>query len=146
MQVSSSGMSLTSPARRRILFVDDEASVLTALEDLLRRERRRWDMEFALGSEAALDALAVRSFDVVVSDLRMPGIDGEELLRRVQALHPRTARVVLSGHAEPDMVSRVQPLAHALLSKPCPADVLRATIETSLSALDAEDGGPRHGR
>jgi HD-like signal output (HDOD) protein/CheY-like chemotaxis protein len=115
--------------RKRILFVDDEQNVLHGLQDILRRHRRQWDMVFALGGEAALAELERAPFDVVVSDMRMPGMDGATLLRRVQQEYPNVARLVLSGHAEREAVVRALPVAHQFLSKPCDAQVLRDVIE-----------------
>jgi putative nucleotidyltransferase with HDIG domain len=115
--------------RKRILFVDDEQSLLDGLRDILRKQRHEWDMVFARGGEAALDELSKCAFDVVVSDMRMPGMDGATLLREVQKTYPRTARIVLSGHADRDAVMRTVPVAHQYLSKPSDAGVLRTVIE-----------------
>jgi HD-like signal output (HDOD) protein/ActR/RegA family two-component response regulator len=127
-----STLNTTPPPKARILFVDDEAPILDGLRDLLRKERRRWDMEFAQGGAAALAELAKAPFDVVVSDMRMPGIDGAELLGRVKAEYPGTARIVLSGHAEREAILRALPVAHQFLSKPCDATTLRVAIDRTL--------------
>lgn len=120
----------TSPAsRQRILFVDDEPQILNALENALRRQRRTWDMVFALGGAAALEALDHTAFDVVVSDMQMPGMDGAALLTRVKASHPGVARIILSGHADQDAVVRALPVAHQFLTKPCDGDQLRQAID-----------------
>jgi CheY-like chemotaxis protein len=58
---------------KRILFVDDEQLMLDALRDRLRKQRGQWDMVFALGGQEALAELERGPFDVVVSDMRMPG-------------------------------------------------------------------------
>jgi HD-like signal output (HDOD) protein len=113
----------------RILFVDDEVAILDGLRDLLRKERRRWDMVFAVGGREALDELARQPFDVVVSDIRMPGMDGAQLLTQVKANYPSVARIVLTGHADRDVVLRALPVAHQFLTKPCDAGVLRVAIE-----------------
>jgi HD-like signal output (HDOD) protein/ActR/RegA family two-component response regulator len=113
----------------RILFVDDEVAILDGLRDLLRKERRRWDMVFAVGGAEALEELQRQRFDVVVSDIRMPGLDGAALLTRVKAEYPHTARIVLTGHADRDAVLRVLPVAHQFLVKPCDANALRVAIE-----------------
>jgi CheY-like chemotaxis protein len=65
---------------KRILFVDDESRILDGLRRMLHAERKQWDMEFVLGGEAALKACEAASFDVVISDMRMPGMDGATLL------------------------------------------------------------------
>ena len=83
---------------KRILFVDDEQQILDGLKDLLRKQRKQWDMVFALGGEAALAELDRGPFDVVVSDMRMPGIDGAALLQKIKEQYPTTARIILSDH------------------------------------------------
>lgn len=113
---------------KRVLFVDDEQHVLDGLKNLLRKQRNQLDMVFALGGQAALDELAQAPFDVIVSDMRMPGMDGVALLQRVKDLYPGMARIVLSGHAERDMVVRALPVSHQYLSKPCDADTLRQVV------------------
>jgi CheY-like chemotaxis protein len=90
----------------RILFVDDESDVLEGIRMSLRRERHRWTLHFALGATAALAELQRALFDLIVSDLRMPGMDGAELLARAQATQPGAARVVLSGNADQAMLDR----------------------------------------
>jgi HD-like signal output (HDOD) protein len=115
---------------RRILFVDDEQNVLDGLRNLLRKQRREWEMVFALGAETALAEMSQGApFDVIVSDMRMPGMDGVALLRRVKENHPGVARIVLSGHAERDAVLASLPVAHQYLSKPCDAETLRVVID-----------------
>ncbi|HTE55991.1 MAG TPA: response regulator [Kofleriaceae bacterium] len=125
--------------QKRILFVDDEPAVLDGLRNLLRKQRRTWKMTFTLGGKAALEALEKETFDVVVSDMRMPGMDGAELLGRVKELYPAVARVVLSGHADQEMVTRALPVSQQYLSKPCDGEVLRGVIERvcALQALVA---------
>lgn len=127
---------------KRVLFVDDEARVLDGLRDLLRRQRHEWEMVFTLGGEAALRELEAQSFDVVVSDMRMPGIDGASLLGIVKERSPQTVRIVLSGQTELEAAVRVAPVAHQFLAKPCERDALRRAIErASLSQeLLADDG------
>jgi len=114
---------------KRILFVDDEQQVLDGLQNLLRKQRKLWDMVFALGAEPGLAELAKGPFDVVVSDMRMPGMDGAGLLARVKEMYPSAVRLILSGHAEPDAVQRTLSVAHQYLSKPCDVELLRVVIE-----------------
>lgn len=121
--------------KRRILFVDDEAYILEGLRNLLRKQRHVWDMTFALGGMAALDEMQRSPVDVIVSDMRMPGMDGAELLTRVKEQYPQTARIVLSGHAERDAIARVIRVAHQFLSKPADAVTLRTVIERTCDYL-----------
>ncbi len=114
---------------KRILFVDDESQILEGLQNLLRKNRRQWDMKFALGGEAALEELAKSPFDVVVSDMRMPRMDGAELLQRVKELYPSIARIVLSGQADASLSMRAVAVAHQFLNKPCDANQLQTVIE-----------------
>jgi HD-like signal output (HDOD) protein/CheY-like chemotaxis protein len=114
---------------KRILFVDDEQHVLDGLQDLLRKHRREWDMVFVLAADAALRELAGGTFDVVITDMRMPGQDGAAFLQVVKDKYPSVARIVLSGQAQRESIMRAMPVAHQYLSKPCDADHLRAVID-----------------
>jgi HD-like signal output (HDOD) protein len=128
--------------KRRIMFVDDEPNVLDGLRNLLRKQRSEWDMLFATSGAAALEELAKQRVDVIVSDMRMPRMDGAELLTRVRELYPETARIVLSGHAERDAIARVASVAHQFLSKPANAGSVKAVIERvcQFQALMRDEG------
>jgi HD-like signal output (HDOD) protein len=114
---------------KRILFVDDESKILDGIRRMLHSDRQRWEMQFAVGGEAALQACEVVSFDVVVSDMRMPGMDGATLLGHIRERFPGSARVILSGYSEITLATRAVPVAHRYLAKPCGAAELRSTIE-----------------
>lgn len=117
----------------RILFVDDEPNILQGLQRMLRSMRREWDMHFLDNGKAALAAMAENPFDAVVTDMRMPGMDGAELLSEIRRLYPEAIRVILSGYSELEAVMRTVGPAHQYLAKPCSAqiliDVLRRAIE-----------------
>lgn len=115
----------------KVLFVDDEPRVLEALERSLRIAGVGWEMRFVTSGEGALAALEVDRYDVIVSDMRMPGMDGAALLSAAFERDPAMARVVLSGQAEEAAALRVVHVAHQFLSKPCDAKVLRKVIERS---------------
>lgn len=118
--------------RKRVLFVDDEPAILSGLQNLLYKDRKRWDMVFAPGADQALQELAKQTFDVVVSDMRMPGMDGAWLLNEIKARYPATARIMLSGHADREAIVRALPATHQLLAKPCDVLTLRSAIERGL--------------
>jgi HD-like signal output (HDOD) protein len=114
---------------KRIMFVDDDPNVLTGLRNVLRGRRREWDMVFAIGPEEALAKLAETPFDVVVSDMRMPRMDGAALLTKVKALQPRAVRLILSGQTELESVLKSVFIAHMFLSKPCDPDLLQRVVD-----------------
>ena len=126
---------------RRILFVDDEPRILEGLQRMLRPLRREWETAFAPGGEAAMALMQAHPFDVIVSDMRMPGMDGAALLTLVREHYPQVVRIVLSGHTEMSTALRAVPVAHQFLAKPCDADTLRVAIERAchLKALLSDD-------
>ncbi len=126
----------------RILFVDDEPRVLEGLRDLLRKRRREWDMVFVCGGPEAIALVAREPFDIVISDMRMPGADGIAVLRAVAEHRPEAARVVLSGHAGRSSVLEALSVAHQFLGKPCDPATLQTTID-DLIALAVLVAPPR---
>lgn len=121
----------------RVLFVDDEPKLLKGLErSLFSHGPDGWEFEFAESGERALEQIAEAAFDVVVSDMRMPAMDGAELLRQIAHGHPETLRIVLSGHTEVEAAVRAMPVAHQFLSKPMQPDDLVALIRSGLAIRD----------
>ncbi|HUT04774.1 MAG TPA: response regulator [bacterium] len=118
---------------RRILFVDDEPRVLEGLRRMLHSLRGEWDMEFAQSGQEALESLDTKEFDVIVSDMRMPAMDGAELLSKVRDRHPQIARIVLSGQSDSETILRSVEPAHQYLSKPCDAATMKSTIDRTLA-------------
>jgi len=114
---------------KRVLFVDDEPNVLEGLRRLLRTHRHEWEMQFVGGGAEAIEALAKEPFDVVVTDMRMPKVDGATVLRHAKDAHPSVVRIVLSGHTELEAALRAVPVAHQFLVKPCDPARLREAIE-----------------
>jgi HD-like signal output (HDOD) protein len=114
---------------KKILFVDDEPKILEGLERLLRSQRDQWSMVFAPSGEAALQELEKSPFDVIVTDMAMPGMDGAALLREVVQRFPATARIILSGHTDREGVLRAVPVTHQFLSKPCNPETLKEVVE-----------------
>lgn len=124
---------------KRIVFVDDEQRVLDGLRDMLRKHRKKWDMQFALGGQEGIRMLDAGGVDVLVSDMRMPGIDGVNLLRHAHQHHPAVVRFILSGFAEEAACMRAVPVAHQFLSKPCDAAQLETAIDRALALRDVLD-------
>lgn len=114
--------------KKRILFVDDEPMVLQGIQRLLRPMREEWEMDFADGGEKAKECMGAAAYDVVVTDMMMPGMNGAQLLAHVKESTPKTIRLVLSGHAQQDLAIQCVGIAHQYLSKPCDAGLLKSTI------------------
>jgi HD-like signal output (HDOD) protein len=121
---------------RSILFVDDEVGLLEGLSSRLYQHRNEWHMEYAGSAAEALAFIGGQHFDVIVTDLRMPGMDGCALLEQVAEKCPDAARIVLSGYATEEQSAHVVPLAHQYLSKPCEPARLESVIDRCLKLKD----------
>jgi YesN/AraC family two-component response regulator len=113
---------------KRILFVDDEPNVLRAMKLSMRRHAKQWDMVFVGGGEEALAELRKAPFDLVITDMRMPKVDGADLLAVVATEWPTAKRVILSGYADDDSLARGMKYAHKWLTKPCAQQTLIEAI------------------
>jgi HD-like signal output (HDOD) protein len=113
----------------RVLFVDDEPLLLRSLERTLRVQKLAWETRFVESAAAALDLLAREPVDVVITDLRMPDVDGVELLTEIQREYPRITRLVLSGQVGTEECLRVMRVAHQCLAKPCNFASLRHVVQ-----------------
>ena len=111
-----------------VLFVDDEPRVLEALQRMLFDAPEHWEVEVAESGIAALAKLEAGPFAVVVSDMRMPTMDGAALLALVKERHPDVMRVVLSGQTDEGAARRAIRVAHRFLAKPCQASTLIEVI------------------
>ncbi|MFH1516166.1 MAG: response regulator [bacterium] len=114
--------------KKQLLFVDDEQNVLEGLKRMLRPMWHEWDMHFVNSGAKALELMDSQHFDILVTDIKMPEMDGAELLDRVKNLHPEVIRIVLSGHAEMSTVIKAMESVHQYLSKPCEANILKETL------------------
>lgn len=121
---------------RRILFVDDERNVLDGLRRMLYPMRGQWKMEFVTRGEDALTVMESTPYDVIISDLRMSGMDGLQLLETVREKAPQTIRIMLSGYADQPLRTRASRCVHQFISKPCDADTLKKMVERALALYD----------
>ncbi len=120
----------------RVIFVDDEPRVLEGLKRMLRPKRNEWNMKFVGSAQEALQSLKAEPCEVVVTDMRMPGMSGAELLEVVQREFPDTIRLILSGQAETESVMKALGVSHQFLSKPCDAEILQGTIARAFALRD----------
>lgn len=112
----------------RVLFVDDDSAVLDGLRARLHARRTQWEMVFVESGSRAVTEMEHSPVDVIVTDVRMPAMDGIELLEIVRARWPDTIRIVLSGYAQEEQAARLLTNAHQYMSKPCEADALENLI------------------
>jgi response regulator RpfG family c-di-GMP phosphodiesterase len=116
----------------KVLAVDDEENILNAIQ---RQMRKKIHLETALGPEEGLAAVKKRGpYAMVISDLRMPKMDGIQFLARVKKLTPETVRVMLTGDA--DLENAIQAVNEGsifrFLTKPCSTEVLEKVIKTGI--------------
>lgn len=114
--------------KTKILFVDDEPAMVRVLKMGMRSMAGEWDMQFAEGGEAGLALVMQEHFDVVVTDMRMAGINGAQLLNHVLRHNPETVRIILSGYADLSEVVSCVGLTHQFLTKPCSLDDLKSCL------------------
>lgn len=119
-----------------VLFVDDEPNILNGLKRFTRAKRSEWNLLFAEGGEKALSIFNAQQVDVLIADMRMPGLDGAELMQRVSETSPATMRIILSGEADLEQVYRTIGRSHRFLSKPCDPLELVKIVERLLRRRD----------
>lgn len=126
---------------KKIIFVDDEPNILQGLKRMLRSMRKEYEMFFAEGGNEALKIMEVEDIDVVVSDMRMPGMDGAELLSKIQSRHPQTIRIMLTGQADEESVMRTVGVVHQFLAKPCDPTRLKEILQKTSALQDLLSNG-----
>ncbi|MBN1517194.1 HDOD domain-containing protein [Candidatus Sumerlaeota bacterium] len=118
---------------KNIIFVDDDMDILTGLKRMFRPMRHEWKMSFASSGKEALELMDGEPMDVIVSDMRMPEMNGAQLLMAVKEKWPQTVRIILSGHSDQELILRSVEIAHRYLAKPCDGDVMREAVERGCS-------------
>ena len=92
--------------KKSILFVDDDQRLLDGLRRELFCMNNKWMMKFVTSGQEALALLKEYPFDVIISDMRMPGMDGAQLLSKVKELYPDIIRFILSGNSDTEMIMK----------------------------------------
>ena len=125
----------------RIVFVDDDPMLLASTRRQLRRKIPDCEMLFFEKATEALESIVETEVNVVLSDLRMPEMDGAEFLSRVAEICPSSIRLAWTGQSEVAQLKRVFEIAHQVFSKPCPTQSLIELIGSavSVSLLPAEE-------
>lgn len=121
---------------KRVLLIDDERPLVDGLKKALRPWREHWDVSTAVGGRAGIELLQQQTFDAVVSDARMPDVDGEAVLIAARTLNPNAVRLVLSGQVDAKTGHRLASVAHQFLVKPSSPQAVMRAIEECVAACD----------
>jgi putative nucleotidyltransferase with HDIG domain len=118
--------------KTQILFVDDDLNVLDGLRRALHTQRDEWDMHFAASGPEALELMASRPIDMLVSDMRMSPMNGAELLQSVMERYPSAIRIILSGYADSELIMKSVGVTHQFISKPCDPEILKSILNQTI--------------
>jgi YesN/AraC family two-component response regulator len=114
-------------AETTLLVVDDDINLLDGLKRSMREKQNMWKQLYASSANEALNILASQKIDVIITDYKMPGVDGLELLSIIKEKYPDTKRILLTGQSENEVFESAKDIAHSYLSKPCPvSDIINA--------------------
>ncbi len=128
--------SVTKTHCYRVLLVDDEPNVLSSLKRIFRQEN--YEILTANNADEALHMLKTKSVHLVISDFKMPGMNGAELLQRIKERYPDTIRIMLTGHADSNAVMGAinDGAVYKFILKPWHDDDLRVTVSLALEQYD----------
>ena len=132
----------------KILLIDDDRTFLNAMTALIMTVRIDIAVDTALCAEAGLLLVGVTDYDVIISDVRMPGLDGLRLIRECKRLRPSTPVVLVTGYGDQDVEAKALHLgAYAFIHKPVQPDVLLSLIDRAIQRTnESKPGGSLESR
>lgn len=114
-----------------LLIVDDDAKIRDTLNDLLSES---YECHTADRAEQALAYLELENYDVVITDIAMPGLSGHEILKQIQEKHPTTPVIVISGNSEQAPAKKlIERGAYAYIAKPFRLEDVEATVVRAIA-------------
>jgi YesN/AraC family two-component response regulator len=116
-----------------ILIVDDDDNLISGLKRSFRKKSEAWDIQYAKSAKEAVSLLELNKYDLIITDYKMPGMDGLDLLILVKEKYASVKRILLTGQSENEIFETSKDIAHVYLSKPCPADSIIEAIEKTLN-------------
>ncbi len=116
----------------KILFVDDEENIISAIKRMMHPMKNKWDVFFATDGNKALEILNKEKIDVIISDIRMPGLNGTQLLTKVKEKYPEVIRITLSGYSDENLALKNTRIVHQSLIKPTNSQAIKKTIERTI--------------
>jgi len=132
--------------KKRILFVDDQPNILAGMRRMLHKMKDEWEMTFCESGKEALAVMEKQSFDLIVSDMMMPKMNGAQLLTEVAKLYPGMVRFILSGHSDRELILQSVGKAHQYIAKPCDSDMLKHYISSSFGLQQILSNPKLHAR
>lgn len=118
---------------KKIIFVDDDVNLLDGLKRSLHKKSGEWEMVFLSDSTRVLDTLSKGSFDCIVTDYKMPGVNGMEILKKLKEEYPKLKKILLSGQIDETVYEVAMQLVDRYIQKPCPSDDIISAIENALN-------------
>ena len=112
-----------------ILFVDDDKNLIDGLRRSLHSKEDEWKITYTLSAQEALILCEKDHYDIIVSDFKMPGMDGLELFAKVKEKSPSSKRILLTGQSEEETYERAKESVDLYISKPCSASDIIQTVE-----------------
>jgi len=128
-------------ARIRVLFVDDSPYVLEGIARTLHGIEDDWEVQYADSGEGALALIAQTPFDIVATDLKMPGMDGEALIRGIHALRPEVRCILLCGDPDDPQALAMAREGCPIIEKPCDGSDIRSAIEAEIRHRNGDGHG-----
>lgn len=120
----------------KILFVDDEINIISGLKRMLNPHKKEWELYFATSGLEALELLETVPIGIIITDMRMPGMNGAELLNKIQSKYPQMIKIILSGHSDEELILKSSNAAHQFITKPCSEEVLINAINKTIRVKD----------
>ena len=120
----------------KILFVDDEINIISGLKRMLNPHKKEWELFFATSGLEALELLETVPIGIIITDMRMPGMNGAELLNKIQSKYPQMIKIILSGHSDEELILKSSNAAHQFITKPCSEEVLINAINKTIRVKD----------
>ncbi|HLB83029.1 MAG TPA: sigma-54 dependent transcriptional regulator, partial [Gemmatimonadales bacterium] len=121
-----------------VLIVDDDLALLQALPQVLRLQLANVTVDTAVSAAAALERIAVRDYDAIVADIKMPGMDGLELLAEIRTRRPDTPTLMITGHGESDLVvGALRGGACDFIPKPIDREYFIAALHRAMASREA---------
>ncbi len=121
----------------RILIVEDEKAIRNVLRNILSDEDKTFELDEAENGKQAIDMLSDKEYDLVLCDIKMPGVDGIEVLENIREKHPDTSVIMISGHGDLDTaVDCMRKGAYDYISKPPDLNRLLTTVRRALDRTD----------